>query len=67
MTNSQATFTIIKIIKNLELLKKKTYGLKSTVKFWTKVTTNKISRNWVKKLYKEFIRKDIDALKREKK
>ena len=34
--------------------------------FWTKVTTSKISKNEAKKLYKEFIQKDTDALEREK-
>ena len=34
--------------------------------FWTKVTTSKISGNEAKKLYKELIRKDIDALERKK-
>ena len=35
-------------------------------KFWTKVTTSKISKDEAKKLYKEFIQKDIDELEREK-
>ena len=34
--------------------------------FWTKVTTSKISKDEAKKLYKEFIQKDIDELEREK-
>ena len=34
--------------------------------FWTKVTRSKISKDEAKKLYKEFIQKDIDELEREK-
>ena len=45
---------------------KRTYDLKNTKKFWTKVTTGKISRNEAKKLYKELMQKDIDTLEREK-
>ena len=45
---------------------KKTYDLKNAKNFWTKITKSKISRSEAKKLYKELIRKDIDALKREK-
>ena len=33
---------------------------------WKKVTTNKIPKIGAKKLYKELIEKDIDALTREK-
>ena len=40
--------------------------LKNAKYFWTKVTTSKISRNEAKKLYKELIQKDIDALERGK-
>ena len=47
-------------------INKKTYDLKNTKKVWTKITKNEISRNEAKKLYKELIQKDIDALKREK-
>ena len=35
-------------------------------KIWTKITKSKVSKNEAKKLYKELIQKDIDALKREK-
>ena len=42
------------------------YDLKNAKYFWTKVTTSKISRNEAKKLYKELIQKDIDALERRK-
>ena len=45
---------------------KKTYDLKNAKKFWRKITKSKISRSEAKKLYKELIWKDIDALKREK-
>ena len=47
-------------------INKKTYDLKNTKNVWTKITKNEISRNEAKKLYKELIQKDIDALKREK-
>ena len=47
-------------------ISKKTYDLKNAKKIWAKVTTNKISKNEAKKLYKELIQKDIDTLKREK-
>ena len=47
-------------------ISKKSYDLKNAKIFWTKVTTSKISRNEVKKLYNELIQKDIDPLKREK-
>ena len=47
-------------------MNKKTYDLKNAKNFWIKVTTSKIYRNEVKKLYNELIQKDIDALKREK-
>ena len=42
------------------------YDLKNAKHFWAKVTTSTISRNEAKKLYKELIQKDIDALEREK-
>ena len=45
---------------------KKTYDLKNAKIFWTKITKSTISRSEAKKLYKELIWKDIDALKREK-
>ena len=45
---------------------KKTYDFKNAKNFWTRVTTSKIFKNKEKKLYKELIQKDIDALKREK-
>ena len=35
-------------------------------KIWTKITKSKVSKNDAKRLYKELIQKDIDALKREK-
>ena len=44
----------------------KTYDSKHVKQFWTKVTTSKISKNESKKLYKELIQKDVDALEREK-
>ena len=47
-------------------INKKTYDLKNEKYFWTKVTTSKTCRNEAKKLYKELIQKDIDALEREK-
>ena len=47
-------------------INKKTHDLKNAKMFWTKVTTSKISGNEAKKLYKELIRKDIDALERKK-
>ena len=46
-------------------INKKTYDLKEA-KVWSKITKSKISRNEAKKLYKELIQKDIDALDREK-
>ena len=47
-------------------INKRKYDLKNAKKFWAKVTTNKTSRNEAKKLCKELIQKDIDALEREK-
>ena len=47
-------------------INKKTYDLKNEKYFWTKVTTSKTCRNEAKKLYKELIQKDIDALERGK-
>ena len=46
-------------------MNKETYDLKNGNKIWTKITKNEISRNEAKKLYKELIQKDIDAIKRE--
>ena len=43
-------------------INKRTYDLRNAKKFWTKVTTSKIS----KELYEELIQKDSDALTREK-
>ena len=50
-----------KITKN-----KRTYNLKNAEKFWMKVATSKTFKNEAKKLYKDLIQKDIDALEREK-
>ena len=47
-------------------INKRTYNLKNVEKFWTKVATSKTSKNDAKKLYKELIQKDTDALEREK-
>ena len=47
-------------------INEKTYDLKNTNKFWTKITKSNISKNEAKKLYKELIQKDFDALEREK-
>ena len=47
-------------------INKKTYDLKNAKKNWTKITKIKISRKEAKKLYKELIQKDLDALEREK-
>ena len=47
-------------------MKQKTYDLKNAKDFWTKVTKSKISRKKAKKLCKQLIQKDIDALEREK-
>ena len=47
-------------------INKKTYDLKNAKKIWTKMTKSKISRNEAKRLYKELIQKDLDALEREK-
>ena len=44
----------------------KTYHLKNEKKIWTKITKSKVSKNEAKKLYKELIQKDIDALERAK-
>ena len=47
-------------------INKKTYDLKEVKEVWSKITKSKISRNEAKKLYKELIQKNIDALDREK-
>ena len=47
-------------------INEKTYDLKNTNKYWTKITKSNISKNEAKKLYKELIQKDFDALEREK-
>ena len=47
-------------------INKKTYDLKNGKTFWTKIAKSKVSKNEAKKLYKESIQKDIDALEREK-
>ena len=60
------TFTIIKIIKILKLYKQiSSWFKKRKKKIWPKITKSEISRNEAKKLYKELIQKDFDALKRE--
>ena len=46
---------------------KKTYDLKNAKKNWTKITRSKISRNEAKKIFKDLIQKDIDALQKRKK
>ena len=46
--------------------KKTLNDLKNAKKNWTKITKIKISRKEAKKLYKELIQKDLDALEREK-
>ena len=48
------------------IINKKTYDLKNAKIFWTEVTTSKISKNETKKVYKELIQKNIDALTRGK-
>ena len=40
--------------------------MKNANKFWTEVTTRKITERETKKLYNELIQKDINALKKEK-
>ena len=56
-----------KDLKNTKnTINKNTFDLKNEKKFRAKVTTSKTSRNEAKKLYKELIQKDIDALEREK-
>ena len=56
-----------KDLKNTKnTINKNTFDLKNEKKFWAKVTTSKTSRNEAKKLYKELIQKDIDALERAK-
>ena len=56
-----------KDLKNTKnTINKNTFDLKNEKKFRAKVTTSKISRNEAKKLYKELIQKDIDALERGK-
>ena len=56
-----------KDLKNTKnTINKNTFDLKNVKKFRAKVTTSKTSRNEAKKLYKELIQKDIDALEREK-
>ena len=47
------------------IINKRTYDLKNAKKFGMEVTTRKISKSEVKKLYRELIQKDIDALERE--
>ena len=44
------------------MINKRTYDLKNAKEFWMEVTTRKISKSEAKKLCKELIRKDIDAL-----
>ena len=46
------------------IINKRTYDLKNAKKFGMEVTTRKISKSEVKKLYRELIQKDIDALER---
>ena len=48
------------------IISKRTYDLKNEKKNWMVVTTPKISKSEVKKLYNELIQKDTDALEREK-
>ena len=48
------------------IINKKAYDLKNANKFWTEVTTRKITESETKKLYNELIQKDINALKKEK-
>ena len=56
-----------KDLKNTKnTINKNTFDLKNEKKFRAKVTTSKTSRNEAKKLYKELIQKDIDALERAK-
>ena len=56
--------------KDLKItINKKTYDLKNAKKKkknWAKKTKSEISRDEAKKLYKELMQKDFDALKREK-
>ena len=47
-------------------ISKRSYDLKNTKELWKKVTTRKIRKIETKELYNELIRKDIDALEREK-
>ena len=47
-------------------IKGRNYNLKKAKEFWTEVTTHKISKIEAKKLYKESIQKEINALKGEK-
>ena len=48
------------------MINKRTYDLKNAKDFWMEVTTRKINKSEAKKLCKELIRKDIDALENKK-
>ena len=51
---------------NFKLTIDRTYDLKNANKFWTDVTTRKITKNEAKELYNELIQKDIDTLEKSK-
>ena len=48
------------------MINKRTQDLKNAKEFWMEVSTHKISKSEAKNLYKELIRKDIDALENKK-
>ena len=49
------------------VINKKAYDLKNANKFWTEVTTGKITKSEAKKLYSALIQKGINVLDKEKK
>ena len=48
------------------IINKKTYDLKNAKIFWTKVTTDKITKDEAKELHNKLIQKDIDILEKSK-
>ena len=49
------------------VINKKAYDLKNANKFWTEVTTRKITKSEAKKLYSSLRQKSINVLEKEKK